>query len=1549
MRYCQIQKFKMLNRLLPFTILTLCANALWAQSPQNINLETGGQLGSQSHLMACPDQFAGTISFTNFVGQSNDIDLDTIYFCFNDQIDIVHNGDQDLTGDPDPSSPPGITYGFFDCPPTISGPNLDAVLSEPCITVDGIIPPTNGIYVTAGGSASGSINFANDGGIQNFYNNGNPVLLWFAPLTIDNFTIKQYETDLNTGEVGPCVNLNVSEAFAVVYLNEIETSNLSVLPNSSGCGGQFDVRGGLPEFDGSTYTDISITLVGNTSITGTVISNPATHGGTIQFTVPTPGLYDVTIEDGKSCGATIENFDLTNCTSVSLSAENLTAAPGDNICVEITVESGFTDIVSMQYGLTWDPTILSFTSITGLTPNLPDYTVPSNFNVVNDTLIFAWASFAGTGATLPPSETLYEVCFTVIGTDGDCSGIQYVTPEGSTIEVVNENGAVLGFNGIDGEVCVSNPALMVGIVQDSVSCYEGSDGSFTTTVSGGMAPYSVTWQPIGGGPMGGPGTINIDGGSFTANGLEAGTYNVTITDDTAGSPLTVFETIEVLAPPVIFINFSINPGPCHGDLGSIAAILVLDSNQVFNPLNNYTYEWNNMETGVTSISNLTSGTYSLTVTEISTGCTVSNTAFLNENEALSAMTVYDTSSCSGVADGTISISVSGGAPDVNGNYTIELPTAGNGVNVMNNVTNVNNLASGTYPLIITDANGCTLEQDLFLPAIKVLSLNAQIDSIDCNDACSGGLFLTGITNGGIPGTPYSFDWFGMPTPPPPNNVTGTTLSFGNLCEGTYWVEMTDTDGCTIVDTFAFSEPEPINLSLLNVVDETCDPGMDGSITIGVDGGVWPYTYNWNNPSTDSIATGLAAGAYTVTVEDVSGCFDTLTATVNSPAPPMILNFPNDTINCFAGNDGTLTVTASADVISYDWSNGAIGPTASVLTSGEYIVTVTNDDACTATDTAYVIAPPILTLDSIVLELPQCPGQGGGGLIAFVSGGTADYSYLWSNGGNGSANIGSTIVSGNYSVTINDANLCGPIIVDTFLPDPPIIELDFLALDSASCFATDQMCDGGATASAMYSDGNTGTFNFNWQDVFSENGVMTSSSTPVLCAGENFVTVSDGVCSIVDTFDIPAPLPIAPNSEIQPVSCNGLTDGSITVSPSGGSAPFDIVWGGGQMGTTIDMLPTGFYSVAITDANGCFFEQDSLEIDEPEPLVLQLNTSETFNVSCAGFANGIISVFAEGGNIQPGVDPVFVWENNIAAPSESIATELAAGSYTVTVIDEKGCEDSLEVTLIEPEPIQFVLGDFEPITCFGQSTFITVDSAWGGSTSIYQYSIGGGLERSLGELSEVYAGDYEIQVFTITDELCTADTTITITQPVELMIQMPDVLAIELGDSLTMIVPQITPPVPIDSFLWAPPFGLSCTDCKNPTVDSITQDQVYELTIWDINGCTATAEILIDLDRNRNVYIPNIFSPNGDGINDKFQVFTGQGVTQINFVKIYDRWGELVFEEPGAPFPSTPDGTSGWDGRFGGDTMNPATFLYLVEVEFFDGQVLLYRGDVTIIR
>ena len=1432
----------MFYRLFPFTLSLFGAIAVFSQSPQNISLEKGQLTGALK--MACDDTDAGTISFANFVGQSNDTDPDTIFLCQGDKIDVIHNGDQDLSGDPNPATAPGINYVWYDCPPTEEGPNLDGVLMDGCIFV-GPPPPDNGFYVTGNVTIEGNTTFENTflpAPPQVTFNNGDPFILWFAPITVDDFADDEWEVDPLTGETGPCVNVNAEEAFAVAYLNEITIENFNPNAGTSGCAGRINVSGGLPELDGSFY-EITIELMGNPSVQGTVTNGTATHGDAVLFDVPVPGLYQITVEDGKSCGAAF-TADMTACINMTQSIESAIVSPGDNFCLEVTVEGGFEAIQSMQYSITYDPSVLQYTGVQNLTPLLPSFNQSAiSFN--NDTVRVVWFQSLG-GTDLPDGTLFFEICFDVIGADGQCTDVSFSEIGPITdIEIVDENGNELGFNGIDGLVCISNAALQANVVQDSTSCANTSDGGFTIDVSGGTPPYNITWQSTMGGPIFGPATINVDGGSYTEDGLPIGDYIITITDDSP-IPITSIGQVEVLGPPMMNLLFSASPGQCNGDLGGVTATLILDSVIVTN-LTDYSFLWS---TGSTDpfIQGVASGNYSLTVTDNITDCTVEGMVFLPQTAVLAVDVQIDSATCTGLADGVISVSVSGGTPDANGDYNIMLgPTIviGTTANLM--------IESGTYNLVVTDDNGCSHEEDVFLPSIKILSIAPNISQASCNGDCNGSIAVIGQTQGGTPSFPYSFTWTGMPNPPAPINLPPDESQLFGLCIGTYNVLMLDAQGCRVDSTFEIIQPSPLNLTLVDVTNESCQPGSDGSITIAVAGGTYPYTYEWTGfVSTDSIATDLPEGAYTVIVTDAMGCFGSIMADVTQPDPPVIAQLDDDTVNCADATNGSLTVVPAdpSNIAEVLWSNGELTETINGLMPGEYIVTITDFSACTATDTAYVTAPDPLVIDSFTFELPTCVGFGNGQISVIPSGGTPPYNYSWSEPGAINAAVVGNLTSGNYMVTITDDNNCPQVIGDIFLPDPPAIVTLFPLnlIDSVSCANTGMSCDGTATVIASYSDGSTGTFNFLW--ISSGETTMNSDmSTAVqLCQGDQLVIVSDQSCVDTAQVNIPAPPSITPDQDIENVSCNGFSDGEITLMPSGGTPPYTIVWGNGTLGPVLPDLPAGNYTAVITDTKNCSFTH-TVTVIEPPVLALNLDNTITQNVICAGEDNGRMAVVAQGGNTPLGGE-TYIWQNNVGSLDSRVATDLAAGTYTVTVVDVKGCEAELTHTILEPEPIGFRLADVPEIDCFGGTTSISVDSAWGG-TGLLLFSVDGGPPQPVGQsIGGFIANEHTITVIDVND--CETDTTINIIQPVEIIVDLPDVVEIDLGDSLTSLNPIIVSSVPIDSFIWSPPNQLSCADCKNPRVNPI-KDQLYTLIVIDINGCTGSGQVLVDLDRNRNVF------------------------------------------------------------------------------------------------
>ena len=1548
--------------------VTLCSFFLFqlqAQTPQRIiyNKALFGQNPAQvqevEKSLMCNE--AGTIFFGNFIGESNDFDPDTIYFCFGDQIDIIHNGDQDLSGDPNPATDPGIGYAIYDCPPSVEGPSLQDLVDEvgdgnnptdPCIANDAFntLPPDE-IYVSAGFDVSGNQTFVNTGDVQAFFANGDPVLLWFAPITYDalgtNPPTAIFE-DATGGLPGPCVDVNIEEAFAVVYLNEITVSNINTSTNASGCGGSFVVEGGLPEFDGGAY-DIQISLTTDPTVT-VALSQTPNHGEEIVFSVPQPGVYDIAITDDKNCSTNF-TMDMSACAAVNFSVPTVSGSPGTQVCLGVSVEN-FTSLQTLQLSMNWDPTVLEFVSAQNIDMDLTGITF--NEDQVDGEVSIVWFDASFAGVTIPDGSEIFQICFNIIGNLGDASPVTFSnTP--TAIEFFDVNGESIGFQGNDGSVIVSDQLTLV-LVQDVIGCFGQSGNALTVQAVGGTAPYSFTYSQIPGGPDQGPEVIANEGGTFTITDLPAGMYEIVLEDDDTPA-MVVTQTIEIEDGPFTGVNLILDRPECFGGSdGSLTAEVDVNGVVVPNPEDNFTFTWSiTPNIDAPTISNLSAGQYLVTVTD-DAGCEwLASTSLSQPAELMLDETITD-ASCSGASNGAITVAATGGTNVATGEYTFQWEDMGD---VMATTSTISNLMPGDYDLVVLDDNGCTATATYTVGAIKTLSINQFITDASCNGDCDGAINITGTTTGAPADEPYIFTWSAF-TNPPVNNPT--TSENSGLCAGTYTVTMVDSDpaGCMVIETYIVEEPEVLEVALVEASNETCVIGMDGSATIGITGGTFPYQYDWSHDPNlmDSIATGLAAGNYMVDIVDLNNCATSIEIDILAPTPPSIVSLEDDMLDCSDDNDGTLTVVATpggAEIGGYAWSNGGVGETIVGLTSGTYIVTITAQDGCVAIDSAMVLAPAPLTLDDVVPVSPTCPGDGNGTVTVFASGGTEPYTYALQDGADVTEqafNLFPGLSAGTYVVSVTDANGCPAVVSTVAVEDPPSILIDFSSIVDASCF--EGICDGQAIATASYSDGTAGNFNFIWES--GEVNINQGSSTAaLLCPGFQNVTVTDAaMCFGVDSVDIPSPPPIVVDRTggIVPVSCNGLADGSISLTVTGGTPDYSFLWlETGEMTSSIENLPAGIYTAVITDANGCSAIPQIIELGQPDPLILSVDPITTADVSCNGEMDGTLGVsWNTNDNINSlGPNP-FTWSDNIAPPSEEVATDLPAGTYSVTLTDVKGCMDEISFTLNEPSPITAVIPPPVEPECFGESTFIIIESISGGNgTDLLDYSFmvdNNGLSLPPDQPFAVFAGDH---IITIEDPLgCIYEEELTIEQPSPILVELPSIIEVELGDSTTRLNPIISSSLPIDSFVWTPEIYLSDPTIQSPFLLTPIDDTEYSLTVVDANGCSASASILVEIDKNRNVYIPNVFSPNGDGSNDEFRLYTCTGVEQINFVRIYDRWGELIFEGEDLP-PDCIGGSVLWDGTFNGKTMNPAVFVYLVEVEFIDGLTLLYRGDLTLLR
>jgi gliding motility-associated-like protein len=1270
-------------------------------------------------------------------------------------------------------------------------------------------------------------------------------------------------------------------------------------------------------------------------------------------------LTPIEIKDGAGSTLGFNNIcgNVRISTPITVQVSNETVSRGDTACVTVSA-LGFTNIISFQGTFLYDPNIIEFVGLRN--PNLPNLvTTPDvNYRVVSPGVIaFLW--FEGRGASVADNVGLFQLCFRAIGTTGSISPVRF-TDSLNIIEIVNSRNEKLNVLTRNGSVRIVSIMYNVRISADSVRCNGDSNGGFKIVPTGAGFPWNYSWRSATNPAQNGSGII-AQNDSFRIQTLPAGKYYITVTTSTNTDAK--IDSVIIGEPNPLFINPPDFQNPtCAGDSDGSLTLRTFGGGVA-----PYTFQWRPGGQTSTSITGLPQGAYVCIMTDAK-GCKDSVRASIGVNPIAVGTRNIVPATCKNVNNGSILISnITGGTPN-NGNYTFRWNTGQTNVGTS---SQLRTLIPGTYSVLITDSKGCTKRDTFILGALRTLEATATIGDVTCSGLTNGFIQIVASARG-PEAQPYTFTWWGNPGSV--SNTAATSL-LRNIGANTYTLGIRDADGCLLDTSFIVRQPDSIRLTAI-VQNESCRVPNNGGITLTVSGGRpftgGRYNFTWSHSQTVNtpILTGLPAGTYRVTVTDSTNCIKTDTYRISQPLFPTIDSIAVRNATCSDRQDGAARVFARAPIglriDSIRWSNTGFRDSITNVAPGIYSVTVTTNEGCTASLTDTIFAPQPLEIDTVRSQAtpPDCPGNGTGTIILILKGGTAPYMYAFRKTV-GDTTITTTsnpvfasLAAGTYAFTVTDANGCTPIIHAITLPDPPKINVSFGNLEAVSCYGKCNPGDGIATAIASGGTANTGRYTFIWSSGETCSAGNTCQATN-LCGGWQTVSVNDGNCAILDSIRIPQPDSFSFfNPIINQPSCYGDRDGSAEVRVNGGTPPYSFFWSNGSNRSSIVNVPAGNYSVLITDSKLCSFPY-AIEITQPQPVVLDTVASKTNNITCHGLSDGQIVVKRTGGNGGP---TNFVWSPNVS--QRDSAANLKAGTYTIIASDLKGCNDSIQYNLTEPDPIYFFMSPPAQPRCNGELTNIKVDTAFG-STYLYPFSISvdNGPQYPIGFFIPVFAGQHQISIIE-QNTGCTLDTTVNINEPPALLIQFdsltkPNEIArilVGLGDSVRLLSDprffsrsRIFSPLPIDSISWTPRDYLrfSNGDSLRPYVRPL-DDRTYKLTIFDVNGCSTSEQIFVELDRNRNVFVPNIFTPNGDDRNDFFGVYTGAGVKQVNFMRVFDRWGEILFAKQNIPAGTDPS-VHGWDGTFKNRIVDVGVYVYLIEVEFEDGQKLLYRGDITIAR
>ena len=487
-----------------------------------------------------------------------------------------------------------------------------------------------------------------------------------------------------------------------------------------------------------------------------------------------------------------------------------------------------------------------------------------------------------------------------------------------------------------------------------------------------------------------------------------------------------------------------------------------------------------------------------------------------------------------------------------------------------------------------------------------------------------------------------------------NNAT--TQSLTGLVAGTYTVTVTDGAGCVVTATTSVSNNSPTINAIILPTDTAFCGNNTGSITLSTPtGGTAPYTFLWSNNATTRNVSNLAAGPYQVTVSDANGCTIVRSASVVSGTRTIVVNNSVTASDCGAatGAAGVTPITGRAPH-TYLWSNGAITATINNIAAGVYTVTVTDADGCSGNFSLNVSNQNAATI-SVSSTNARCNGEASGSINLSLSGGTAPFTYNWTNGATTASLSGLT--AGTYAVTITDAANCNATS-SISISQPAAIVLSTSG-NNPSCSNTN---NGSVTATVV--SGGTAPFTYAWTNTMQMTSVVNN-----LGAGSYAVTVTDnnGCMEMAQAVVLTAPSAITFNTPVVvDAACNGINNGSINVANvAGGTAPYTFTWTGAAGVTTQNAtgLGAGGYNIIITDALGCTATNATMIMvgAGPSPSVALTPTA----ASSQGSSDGSVAAMVTGGTSPY----TYLWSNGATTANLS---GLAAGSYTLTATDSNGC-------------------------------------------------------------------------------------------------------------------------------------------------------------------------------------------------------------------------------------------------------------------------------------
>ena len=1043
-----------------------------------------------------------------------------------------------------------------------------------------------------------------------------------------------------------------------------------------------------------------------------------------------------------------------------------------------------------------------------------------------------------------------DITLTAIGGSGDrlvwysgsCGGTLVGEGTEITIPVPASTTTYYARWEADGEcassTCVSiqvriRPLPVITFTNIHVSCFGENDGSSTANITEATAPFAYSWT-----------TDPIQTGA-TATNLTAGEYTVTVTD--------VFgcensETTTITEPDLLEVSIgNVTHVDCNGNsTGSAQA-------QPTGGTPTYTYSWSNGQTSQTA-TGLGAGTYTVTVTDAN-GCQANETIQITEPDELIVSLVNETEpSCAGDSDGSITVEATGGTGDYQYNWS-------NG----DSGATITGLVTGTYTVTVTDDNGCIAVLSIDLDEPDPLSISfIDVDDVECFGQETGE--ATAQPTGGT--EPYTYLWS--------NGETGATAS--GLGVGTYSVTVTDANGCTATNSVPINENNPLIISG-TTEDATCFGSSDGNIFVTVTGGTGPGTYSffWSDGTTIKDNLNIPAGNYTITVTDASFCTAEESFVVGQP-DSIIVNETITPVSCNEGANGSISVNIQGGTppYSYLWSTGSTATSISGLISGNYELEVTDDNDCVVEISFFVPEPDAITFDAAVTDI-LCASEATGAItISNIQGGTAPYSFSWSNSSSDQSISGLT--AGSYTLVITDSNGCTAEETFTITEPDNALTVD-VETENVICWGDS---DGSATANVS---GGTpfsgGSYQYLWS-----NGETTQTISN-LPAGTYTVTVTDANgCTAVAQGEVEQPdSPLGAFAGSNAVICTGENNGLWVLGGTGsnqtafgGTPPYTYEWSSvpadpslaGQENLENPVVSPNqqtVYTVMVIDAAGCIAVATAT-ISVYPTVVADAGGDDDGNIYlCSGGSTPLGGTPLGIGNTgyylnNPDVSPdqfEYWWERLspnpqfISTNAHPVVSPTVTSTYRVRVRDLGGdnCVAYDIVTVVVLPALEVVAIDDDSV-CNGNNTGVsfTLGATISGASGIPEnYNITwsanppdptlAGQENLLNPVvSPVVTTTYTILVTDAEGIACEASDNVTLTVLPEIVLDPGPDQDVCFGDEVTLGgTPTASGGSGNFDYLWTlESDGSFISDLSNPTITiDFTGTQTYILEVYDADG------------------------------------------------------------------------------------------------------------------